>query len=73
MLPIVFIEPPQTEQRPSRHEEEAPMLTGTAYKLADVADVCVLCIWTTVGLTLTAVLFALGFEAEIGHVLTLAG
>jgi hypothetical protein len=73
MLPIVLIEPPQTEWRPSGHEEEAPMPTGTAFKLANVTDVCVVCLWTTLGLTLTAVFFALGFEAEIGQLLALAG
>ena len=37
------------------------------------ADFCVVCLWSALGLTLTGLLFALGFGAEIGQVLALAG
>ena len=37
------------------------------------ADLRIVCLWTTLGLALTALLFGLGFGAEIGQALTAAG
>jgi hypothetical protein len=37
------------------------------------ADFCIACLWSAVGLTLTALLFALGLGAEIGQLLAMAG
>ena len=37
------------------------------------ADFCIVCLWSALGLTLTGLLFALGFGAEIGQILAIAG
>jgi hypothetical protein len=37
------------------------------------ADFCIVCLWSALGLTLTGLLFALGFGAEIGEILAMAG
>jgi hypothetical protein len=37
------------------------------------ADFCVACLWSALGLTLTALFFALGLGAEIGQILAMAG
>jgi hypothetical protein len=49
------------------------MSTTTEYKLATIADLCVVCIWSILGLTLTALVSTLGVGAEIGQLLALAG
>jgi hypothetical protein len=37
------------------------------------ADFCIVCLWSALGLTLTGLLFALGWGAEIGQILAMAG
>jgi hypothetical protein len=37
------------------------------------ADFHIACLWSALGLTLTGLLFALGFGAEIGQILAMAG
>lgn len=37
------------------------------------ADFCIVCLWSTLGLTLTGLLFALGLGAELGQILAMAG
>ncbi len=36
-------------------------------------ELCLLCLWSVVGLTLTGLLFAIGFGVEIGQALIVAG
>lgn len=47
------------------------MPTNAEFKLD--ADLCVVCLWASLGLVLTALFFTLGFEAEGGQLLALAG
>jgi hypothetical protein len=37
------------------------------------ADLCIACLWSALGLTLTGLLFALGLGAEIGQIVAMAG
>ena len=37
------------------------------------ADLIIVCLWATFGFVLTAAAFALGFAAEVGQVLAVAG
>ena len=36
-------------------------------------DFSIVCLWATLGLVLTALMFALGFDAEVGQALIIAG
>jgi hypothetical protein len=54
---------------------ERPELRG-AFKRGNVPiplDLKVLCLWTALGAALTALIFTLGFGAELGKVLALTG
>jgi hypothetical protein len=49
------------------------MPTNIPLKLANVTDLCVVCLWTTLGLALTAFFVMLGFEAGVNQLMALAG
>lgn len=63
---MLHIEP--HEWGPIGDEEGAPLPTNAA----KVADLCVVCLWTTLGLTLTALFLTLGIEAEVVKLLAVA-
>jgi hypothetical protein len=48
--------------------ERSPAISTSA-----ATDVGVLCLWAAVGLAMTAVVFALGFGAEVVQALSVAG
>jgi hypothetical protein len=49
------------------------LLAATAIAAAIPIDFGVVCLWATVGLVLAALMFTLGFDAEVAQALAMAG
>jgi hypothetical protein len=49
------------------------MSTTIEYKLANITDLCAVCMWSILGLTVTTLISTLGVGADIGQILALAG
>jgi hypothetical protein len=56
-----------TLQTPSKYLSKIPQLASIPI------DFSIVCLWATVGLVLTVLVFTLGFDAEVAQALTMAG
>lgn len=57
----------------ARYPFELPMAYRALPRSTVAADLRVVCLWSALGLTLTALMFAAGFGAEIATALAAAG
>lgn len=51
----------------------SPVASNILYRATIPIDFSIVCLWTAVGLVLTALVFTLGFGAEVGQALAVAG
>ena len=52
---------------------ELPAARPSSYRASVSTDLRVVCLWSTLGLTLTGLMLVTGFAAEIGQALAAAG